>query len=261
VDWLLQACSERAPSRIRGVAVEPVYEHAEAARNLAAKLPNIAVVQAAISEKDDSTEIHVLESPDDLLAKVKRNDRKNLEWELQFLRNMSCVGGEHPEFSQLADWVQTRYGLLARMVPRRVESLCWSSLVKTAKFEGCEVLLVDAEGHDASILRSMLKHCKHRQKELPDLIQFETRGHCDSCEGHEAEWQIIELLQSSGYILVAYSHHDTHLVHRLALQQRWELQSWVDGWVCRSCKRKGRFPYTWGKSGTYCKPCCDAAGY
>ena len=61
VSWLLGATSERRPELFQGVAVEPVSEHVERLRKLAANLPQLRVVQAAIGEEDaDGQEVHVL---------------------------------------------------------------------------------------------------------------------------------------------------------------------------------------------------------
>ncbi|CAE8629232.1 unnamed protein product [Polarella glacialis] len=155
-------------------------------------------------------------------------------------------------------WIYERYGLEARMVPQRVEKWSYGSLARKLNFSGCQVLLVDAEGHDASILRSMLHHCRNSAHELPELIQFETRGHCDNIEGSRAEWDVIHSLEAAGYVLIAYSHHDTYLVHGLALKREERLQQWVSGWACDRCKHKNRFPYSGGKSGNWCKSCCES---
>eukprot|EP00931_Biecheleriopsis_adriatica_P043712 TRINITY_DN24978_c0_g1_i2.p1 TRINITY_DN24978_c0_g1~~TRINITY_DN24978_c0_g1_i2.p1 ORF type:complete len:347 (-),score=55.70 TRINITY_DN24978_c0_g1_i2:61-1071(-) len=259
IDWLLSACSESRPDSVRGVAVEPVKEYAEAIRRLAAKhLHHVVVLEAAIGEEDKcSVDLHVLESPQKLIAKAPKNQRRDLKWHLTFLENMSCVGSAHPEFSEIEAWIDDQYGLQAKMAPQSVKQLSWTSLVHTLKFCGCQVLLVDAEGHDASILRSMLEHCRGRPHELPELIQFETRGHCDSCEGGNSEWEIIESLEAAGYVLVAYSYNDTHLVYGPALQREPRLRAWSESWVCDTCGGQGCMPYAWGRDGTWCKRCCD----
>ena len=66
-------------------------------------------------------------------------------------------------------------------------------------------LIVDAEGHDTAVLCSMLAHCKERLRnglyELPNVIQFETMGHCNKKEGFGAEWGIITALEAEDYVL------------------------------------------------------------
>ena len=81
------------------------------------------------------------------------------------------------------------------MLRTKPESRAYSAtLAQQLNFTGCQVLLVDTEGHDTSILRSMLAHCEGKPDELPEVIQFETRGHCDKMEDSSSEQQIIDAL-------------------------------------------------------------------
>eukprot|EP00913_Durusdinium_trenchii_P031590 g29582.t1 len=63
VGWLLNACSE---GDICGVAVEPVWEHFEAAHELAKenRLRNVALVQAALGEYSGRTAIYRVQEPE-----------------------------------------------------------------------------------------------------------------------------------------------------------------------------------------------------
>ena len=86
-------------------------------------------------------------------------------------------------------------------------------LAHELNFSGCQVLIVDTEGHDAAVFRSMISHCKNRSpEEWPWLIQFETMGNCDLVEGKGTEWGIINTLVEYGYALVHFSWNDTQLV-------------------------------------------------
>ena len=264
VDWLLSACSEMRPEDARGLAVEPVRHHFRAMRRLALQhLRQVQLLQAALGEGPEAgeeTEIFVLQDSDELLALLPRGRRRRrLRWQFSFLENMSCVGREHPEFESMCRWIQERYGLRPKMIPERVEKWSWATLARQLNFSGCQVLLIDAEGHDASILRSMLDHCEGRPDEFPEVIQFETRGHCDRVEGSSSELQIIDALQDAGYLLLSFSHADTHLVLRSAFQRRRRLRRWASAWACTTCWRKSRFPYySCGWHGTYCSPCWES---
>ena len=264
-DWsgcihqLLSTCSERRPKFVRGIAVEPVKHHAAAMRSLAAKhLQHVFVLQAAIGEEDDdSVDLHVLESPEELIAKAPENLQKHLRQELVYLENMSCVGGAHPEFDGLQALIKQMYGVQANMVLQTVKRLSWTSLVRKFKFSGCQVLLLDTEGYDVRILRSMLKHCQAFPTELPELIQFETRGHCDYFEGANSEENIIVSLEAVGYKLVAKSESDTLVVHGTALEGSIKLDDWCQSWVCDTCHKQDDMPYYWQGSRCWCKQCCE----
>ena len=50
----------------------------------------------------------------------------------------------------------------------------WMKLTEQLNFCGCELLIVDAEGHDTAVLCSMLAHCKERLRnglyEWPNVV-------------------------------------------------------------------------------------------
>ena len=84
----------------------------------------------------------------------------------------------------------------------------WMKLTEQLNFCGCELLIVDAEGHDTAVLCSMLAHCKERLRnglyEWPNVIQFETMGHCNKKEVFGAEWGIITAVEAEDYALYLY---------------------------------------------------------
>ena len=75
----------------------------------------------------------------------------------------------------------------------RADMLSWERLCSKLVFGGCELLIIDTEGHEAAVLRSMIEHCKKNAccgiSVWPKVIQFETMSHCDKIEGgrHRAE--------------------------------------------------------------------------
>ena len=113
--------------------------------------------------------------------------------------------------------------------------------------------MIDTEGHGTHIIRSVIRHCRRNPRAWPGLIQFETQGHCDTLEGHGAEWRVIDSLQEEGYLLVGYSYHDSHLAYREALRRDPRLWRWADSWVCDHCMEYQRFPYVGAESGVICR--------
>ena len=73
---------------------------------------------------------------------------------------------------------------------------------------GCEVLVIDAEGADCAILRSMVSCFRTHRYPWPRVIRFETRGVASAeaglrgCSGCEEEEDVIRKLQQEGYLLV-----------------------------------------------------------
>jgi hypothetical protein len=88
-------------------------------KTAAARLPNVALVQVAIRDRDvEGSEVHVLEDEQEILREAPFHEREELD--------------SHISYDRLAH---------------------------TLKFKGCEVLMVNTEGHDVSTVRSMMAHC------------------------------------------------------------------------------------------------------
>jgi len=261
IDWLLKACSERRGNHVRGVAVEPVPELCKALQRHADALPGVELVQAAIGETD-SANAEVFFLGDDecnrLLAKVPARQKEALEWDLAFLQNMSSVGLLHPEVPKYCAHIASECGVQVRMARQAVDVWSYGHLTRALNIGGCELLVVDAEGHDTRILKSLITHCERVPSAWPEIIQFETMGHSDSLEGRGAEWSVITDLEKHGYQLVSYSHYDTHLVRCEALKREKRLQTWASTWACKTCERTWRFPYVSTAEGVVCRRCTEA---
>ena len=258
IDWLLKACSERRRNRVRGVAVEPVPDLCKALQRHADALPGVELVQAAIGETDSAkVEVFVLgkDECNSLLTQVQACQRKALEWDLNFLQNMSSVGRWHPEVPKHCAYIAREYGVQVRMARQTVDVWSYGHLTRALNFGGCELLVVDAEGHDTRILKSLITHCERVPSAWPEIIQFETMGHSDSLEGRGAEWSVITDLEQHGYQLVSYTYHDTHLVRCEALEREKQLQTWASSWACKTCEQTCRFPYVSTAEGFVCQVC------
>ena len=116
--------------------------------------------------------------------------------------------------------------------------------------------MIDAEGHDVNILVSMLQHCNIVKSEFPEVIMFESRGHCDVLQHTavgSAEADIIASLQNAGYRLLSYSYGDTFLVWNQS--SRPELSGWLNSWVCYRCNGRRTFPQLFWGGRYYCSAC------
>eukprot|EP00927_Polykrikos_kofoidii_P012443 TRINITY_DN15360_c0_g1_i5.p1 TRINITY_DN15360_c0_g1~~TRINITY_DN15360_c0_g1_i5.p1 ORF type:complete len:393 (-),score=66.68 TRINITY_DN15360_c0_g1_i5:68-1198(-) len=259
VHWLLDSVSESKPSQFLGVAVEPVAEHVRRLRKLTeSRLPHVRLVQTAIGEHESrGTEVHVLtrEAHDDLLRTVRPELREELERDLVYLRNMSCVGGSHPLVEQWKGQAWRKYGLDIQLEPLQTDIWSYDQLAKRYDFCGCELLIIDAEGYDAEILRSLHDHCQENEAAWPDLIVFEAAGHCDKREGRKAEEQVIMMLERSGYRLFLKTSTDANLVHRNALERSHRLQKWAQSTVCDKCGSTDAWPFSFHEQFTLCRTC------
>lgn len=266
IGWLLEPCSEKQPEHVRGIALEPVKDIVDALRHTAAAMPRVQLVHAAMGEREESDANLTclsLKDRDKALEKVPADKRQKLQNELEYMRNMSCMGSElHPLIPMCRRHVESKYSIEVDVTQHKVDVWTWAKLVKTFNFVGCEVCLIDAEGCDTQILRSLLAHCRGNPFDWPDLIQFESMGHCDRREKHlGTEKEMIQTLEKDGYTLIAMSDHNTHLVRSTIMEDESEtyslLHKWVSGWYCYACWWQWRPPYVSTKGGIFCKKCFD----
>lgn len=243
--WLLSAVSRDRD--FCGVAVEPVWKHLEAAYHLAKDTRydyNVALVQAALGEYTGRTLMYrVEELSQKELQCLDPAAREDYELQMSYLRNMSCV-------EELSDWLRDRHHILEEQlgplgvhVPITEDVVplwTWERLVEELGFKGCEVLIIDTEGFDVEILRSLAAYCADRLEELPWVIQFESNGLCNARAGYNCEWYIIPEFEKLGYTLLARG-RDTYLVLKTA--ESASLNAWLDEWACVGCGCR-ESPYT-----------------
>ena len=268
IAWMLEVVSEDKPGAISGVGVEPVFQHVDTLQQgLHSALPNVALVCAALGDRDcDGVDVHVLTQAhhDDLLRSVPEHLRYDLQYHLEYILNMSCVSAVHPDFLVHRSWLYDRYGVWVTLERMRTEMWSWQKLCCEFNFRGCELLIVDTEGHDAAILRSMILHCQKQEHcgvdAWPRVIQFETMSHCDKMEGEGTEWNVIWDLERHGYTMLHFSHHNSHLVRRDALNSNERVRAWAWSFRCHRCFDRWRFPYfTDGDAVLHCQQCASAA--
>ena len=107
---------------------------------------------------------------------------------------------------------------------------------------GCEVLLVDAEGADCAIVRSVFQACKRKKMGWPSVIRFETRGVAGMKGPCEEEEMIVQQLQEKGYLLVEAG-GDATLLYASAVQSSPALANWADKWFPLECYSCGWWTY------------------
>ena len=269
IAWMLEVLSEDKPGAIRGVGVEPVLQHVGALQQgLDSALPNVALVCAALGDRDcDGVDVHVLTKKhhDDLLRSVPEHLRHDLQYHLEYILNMSCVSCGHPDFGVRRNWLYDRYGVWVTLERMPTKMWSWQKLCCEFNFRGCELLIVDTEGHDAAILRSMIVHCQQQENcgvdAWPCVIQFETMSHCDKMEGEGTEWNVIRDLERHGYTMLHFSHHNSHVVRRGVLNSNERVQAWAGSFRCCLCSRRWGFPYcSDGDAVVYCQQCAAKMG-
>merc|ERR1740123_1458810 len=173
-----------------------------------------------------------------LLESVAPYRRRALANELVYIRNMSCVEGPHPAFERCRRRAWRNYGIDISLQHFKTSVWSYGRLARSLDFCGCELLLIDAEGHDAKILRSMMDHCHEEARgrcAWPDIVVFESAGHCDFKEGAEAEADVVKQLEARGYFVILVCNIDTFMVRREAMNASVRLKAWVDKVTCDKC--------------------------
>jgi len=264
VSWLLDATSDKS-NGLLAVGVEPVPEHVDRLVPMLTHLRNSALVQAAVTRQDqEQIEVHAItqDSYEKHTQAMRPAELQAFDDLVIFLRNMSCVGQVHPEFSRLNASLATTCGVKVEMQPIRARAISYGALVQTLGFGGVEVLLIDAEGYDCKILQSMIDHCSApgNQQAWPELIQFETMGHSNwmgNGSAKDLENEMCSTLEQFGYMVVC-SGKDTQLIRLSAVETEPRLQRWVDMFWCHRCKERSHAGMPFSRTnaeGNLCKHC------
>ena len=225
--------------------VEPVSEHVDRLVPTLRDFPHSSLVRAAVKGEGDGQKVPVYaitpENYQSYLEQVAPEKLRDFADAVLFLQNMSCVGQAHPEFWKFSEHLEQEYGVKVEMVPVEAWGLTYGALSQRLHFSGVEVLLIDAEGFDCQILRSMLDYCNREGGEgsWPDVIQFETMGHSDMIDGRGSEDAILDCLRQAGYLLAA-SGNNTQVVREEAMRTETRVARWVDTFHCERCGVRGR---------------------
>lgn len=258
VSWLLTAATDRS-WRLRGVGVEPVPEHVEHLQPALESLPYTSLLQGAVSTCSEDVEVFAVtpQMYENAASKVPWALRDSFDNLVIYLRNMSCVGQKHPDLDRCYKQLEAMIGVGVEMEPIRARAFSYSEMSSMLNFNGVEVLIVDAEGHDCRILQSMIDHCNSHEstpQDWPDVIQFETMGHCDRVDGSGVEDRTVRSLQFHGYASALVG-RDTVMVKLAALPEQ-RMQDLMTSLKCESCGIIGQagMPYaSWTK--TRCRSC------
>ena len=118
---------------------------------------------------------------------------------------------------------------------RKVDCFTFGDILKMTNSTGCELLIIDAEGADCEIIRSMVENCKSsRSPQWPRVILFESRGFGNSPGGPDEDQRIVLELMKHGYHLV-HSGGDTLLLHSREMRKSPRFRRWADRHFTLTC--------------------------
>ena len=233
MDVLLKASSRRPSDKLKAIGVDPVDESAGPLEQLVIDKneAGASVMLAAVGETQGNVSLFCLprrarlnmrqeleKMPNDL------HTRAVIDWKMSFLENMSSISSPHPhanhEIATAKGLSNTHQELMEK---REVQLVTFADILAKHNCRGCEVLIIDAEGADCAIIRSMIHTCQTCKNIMwPSVIRFESAGHSG-----ENEESTVRDLQNHGYLLLDL-YHDATLVYGIALQASIGLREWAD---------------------------------
>ena len=215
-DFHTEAERSPLPCLRRGLSIEPIGEYFD---RLPAIAHNRLKLQCAVSSVAGVAEMHFIPSH------VRRAHELP-----QCLDGCNSLHRVHPQAERVRHLVEA--------VP--VAVLTFGDVCRRCDVGRIGLLKVDAEGHDAEILESMIAHCDASGGGacFPALILFESRGHGGEPQREEA---IVATLRARGYEVLhqgcdtVLSRRVAHLstvkrCHREAALKRASFERWLGSW-------------------------------
>lgn len=180
----------------RGLAVEPVGAYLDTLPSL----PNVTKVQCAMGEVSGNDVLYGVSSENvrrhqgqyqaALPGAVPEGTKIDVMW---YAVSLSSVGHPHPKLKPMLEEIE-RKDLLESWP---VEVLDWCSLCTRHSVKSVDVVQIDCEGRDCSIVRSLLSHCEKHPLAYPRVIMFEANDLTDAAEIQST----VDSLIAHGYTL------------------------------------------------------------
>ena len=137
---------------------------------------------------------------------------------MSYLENMSTVDVNltNAAIQGAIDLIQVHGQVISELIERRRVQCCtFTEILEAHNATGCEVLMIDAEGWDCAIIRSVIYALQKDETRFvcPHLIHFESCGHANTKENdYNTEENTIIKLQQSRYLLL-YAVMDSTLAY------------------------------------------------
>lgn len=247
LDVLAGASSLARGEALRAIGVDPVEECVGPLERMALGMEGASVVLAAVCEEAGLGKLICLprgarwQVQEELQEKkVDHKTRAEVDSNLALMENMSCMDVLHSDFVDRMEYIQELSGLTTNLVEERsISCYTFRGLLQMHDASGCEVLIVDAEGSDLAVMRSVIDACSNGPYPWPRVLCFETMGHANNREHADAEEEMVRRLQSeAGYFLV-YAYYDVTLVHGPTVRAAREVARWADANFTLKCNNCG----------------------
>jgi len=181
---------------VRGLAVEAVGEHLASLPTL----PRVTQVEAALGEfSGEAVLYHVsAENISNNMGKFHTNMTLDHEVDVMwYAKSMASVGKPHPELEMML----RKVGREDLLEEKPIKVLSWSDLCVRYGVGSVDVVQLDCEGMDCSILRGLITHCQWHPQAFPRVIAFEANSLTDQEEVDAT----LEALVANGYNVRTHS--------------------------------------------------------
>ena len=246
IRFLFGATSRRFKGPLTGIGVDPVIECILPLTEQAASIGNVALIHGAVGCDTGTRTLFALphDAEDNLKCVMKSagtmtEGMVNVCNQLDFMRNMSRLDTPHPHYETCMEYINsvTQRDLREILLEKR-EVACYTfgDILRMTNTTGCELMLIDAEGADCEILRSMVENCKSRRPpQWPRVILFESRGFGNTPGRPDEDERTVFQLMNHGYHLV-HSGGDTLLLHSQAMTDDPRFCRWADKHFTLTCE-------------------------
>ena len=226
IEWLVSSCSTSSPRDMKAVGVEPIHESIEHYKGHLDITRYSTFVEAGITRRSGLAKMNMLKDAKGILSE---------DWLINMSHIVSLNGRDvHGKMQEFENW---SHHLSAKHEERTVQCISYHELVSKLGIKGTELLIIDAEGFDCEIIRSVADHCKHWPEHWPDVLHVEMKGHCDKKFGHGTEFLTRRYLYRLGYRLLHRGWEDTDFV-RVNVMNCERIRKWMKTWKtfrCSSC--------------------------
>lgn len=188
---LIQTCGSNA----RGLSIDPLKFYLD-------RLPekeNVTKVNVGISDRNSKTIVYWV-TPDNIV-------KHNLP---NWIRGCNSIDKPHPTvLSELS-----KKGISTDIINKdEIELITFDTLIKKYKIEGVDFLKIDTEGHDITIIKSLLSS---DNLILPKKIEFEANILSNQNEVND----IIEILNRHGYVITKRTESDIVVERKINKESR-----------------------------------------
>jgi FkbM family methyltransferase len=158
-ETIIQQCSNES----KGLSIDPVKEYL----NDLPDKPNVKKLNYAISNQDRLGKVFHIKK--DTIKNFCKDRGLNFKM-YAYIQGCNSIDKAHPAQLKLVDKFNLHNGFISES---DIKILSFESLIEEQKIDSCDLIKIDAEGHDATILKSYLSALDKKNTKPAKKIIFE----------------------------------------------------------------------------------------